>query len=181
MPERICNFDDPRETAKVLTYVLTLKGKWRVGFVRERKRRSDAQNKYLWGVCYPYVAAGLLEAWGEARTDDEVHIFLKDKFLSKPLIDRRTGEIGGKTFPSSRILTVPEFCVYVDSIIKFAAESLNVAIPAPDEELRKEPPAAVLMLDTAKLGGIMEPIPVRTDARSVRTAAALQEAIGRKG
>lgn len=145
MPEKIVNFDSAAEKAKVLGYVRNLTGKHRVTIVRERNRRSDAQNRYLWGIVYPYVASGLLEAWGEARTEDEIHIFLKNKFLAKPVVNRNTGEVTGWTHPTSAWLTVGDFCKYVDAIIAFAASNLNVAIPAPDEELRRVSPAEALI------------------------------------
>ena len=136
MAERVVNFDDPADKAKVLGYVRTLAGKWRVEITRYRHRRSDAQNKYLWGCVYKFVAAGIEEAWGESLTDEEVHIMLKNMFLAKPIVNRKTGEVIGQTFPSSAVLDTAQFGKYIDGITKFAAESLGVEIPAAGEILK---------------------------------------------
>jgi hypothetical protein len=141
MAERIVNFSDGVQKGGVLGYIRNLTGFYRLTIVRLRNRRSDAQNRYYWGVVVPYVAAGMLEAWGEELTDDQIHFFLKSQFLAKPIIDHNTGEERGITEQaSSAKLTTVEFIEYVERIAKFAAESLHVAIPEPDTDALRDAP-----------------------------------------
>jgi hypothetical protein len=72
------------------------------------------------------------EAWGESVTVEEAHFFCKDKFLSRPILDHNTGEVRGKTFPSSADKDTKQFAEYIDHIIKFAAEDLGMEIPEAD-------------------------------------------------
>lgn len=132
--ERIVNFDNHVEKAKVLGYFRNLTGKHRLTVVKHRKRRSDQANAYMWAVCVPYVAAGLQEACGEQLSNDEVHEFLKNRFLAKPIVNRHTGESIGNTVPSSAALTTEQFFKYIEDIAKFAAEYLNTVIPLPNEQ-----------------------------------------------
>jgi hypothetical protein len=133
MPERIVNFDDIADKGKVLTYFRNLRGKHRVSVVRYRRRRSDQQNAYMWGVVLPYVAAGFQEAWGESLTSEEVHEFLKKAFLpTRTIVDKRTGEEVAIPATTTRLSTV-EFMEYIERIAKFSAERLGVAIPLPNE------------------------------------------------
>lgn len=135
MPERVVNFSDATEKSKVLSYIRTLGGKYRVLIAKDRQTRSKKQNAYLWGVAYPFVASGLQEAWGETLNNDEVHEFLKDRFLSKPVVNRKNGELMGKTKGSSKVLNTKEFTEYLEQIFKFSAESLGVTIPLPNEDV----------------------------------------------
>ena len=99
---------------------------------RCKDQRSLAQNAYLWGVVYPAVARGVSEAWGERITVDEAHEMLKRRFLAKPIINRRNGELMECSTGSSASLDVSEFGEYLDKISKFAAEFLGVEIPQSD-------------------------------------------------
>lgn len=134
MNDVIIDFDCPIETARVLTFFRNLRGKHRVTVVKQRRRRSDAQNRYMWGVAIPYVASGIQKAYGEAISSEEVHEYLKNTFLGgRTMINKKTGEM--IVIPaSSAKLSTTEFMEYIERIAKFAAESLSVAIPFPNEE-----------------------------------------------
>ena len=106
-----------------------LSGNFYVSITKKQNRRTQQQNKYLFGVVYVCVANGIRESWGESMTTDEAHVYCKDRFLSRPVIDRNTGEIKGKTFPTSKTLSISEFSEYIEKISRFAAESLSVVIP----------------------------------------------------
>lgn len=45
------------------------------------KKRSDAQNRWLWGVCYVRIAAWHLREFGEKLTPEEIHIYVCMKVL----------------------------------------------------------------------------------------------------
>ena len=65
---------------------------------------------------------------GVKLTVDEVHEFLKAKFLDKPVVNRETGECMGIRAGSTAKLDVAEMVTYLDSCILFAAEYLGVEV-----------------------------------------------------
>jgi len=95
-----------------------------------RSTRSQQQNAYYWGVVVQLIS----EHTG--YTPDEVHEFLKMKFIPKRLaIADGNGEvrdefvIGGST----RKMNTVEFGEFMESCRRFAAETLDCFIPDPDD------------------------------------------------
>jgi len=99
-------------------------------------RRSNPQNRYYWGIVIPAIKAGLKDG-GMVLQTNEVHELLKFRFLKE---DRPIGNDGEFiTIPgSTAVLDVDEFVAYTDRCIQFAAEYLNVNIPAPGEQAEME-------------------------------------------
>jgi hypothetical protein len=98
---------------------------------RQTTTRSLQANRYYWGV----VVAALSEHTG--YTPDELHDFLKMKFIPKRLavcdgngvvVDELV--LGGST----REMNTIEFYDYVESIRMWAAEELGVVTPDPNED-----------------------------------------------
>jgi hypothetical protein len=128
--DQIIDLSNPLQKRLLLDFIKTRDGLHVVEVRKLRDQRSLAQNAFLWGVVYPRVLAGVREAWGDDETTiDEIHEFLKRRYLSKPLVNRRTGEVMGHTEPSTASLDTKEFGAYLDNITKFAAEYLNIEIP----------------------------------------------------
>jgi hypothetical protein len=97
---------------------------------RLRANRSNLQNRYYFGV----VIATLSEFTG--YTPDELHDFLKAKFIPKKLaICDGNGEVKGEVVVggSTRKMTTQEFSEYCESIKRWAAEDLDVVIPDADQ------------------------------------------------
>jgi hypothetical protein len=97
---------------------------------RRRATRSVQANRYYWGVVLHLIA----EHTG--YTPDELHDVVKQMFLPKVLaLTDGNGEIKGEYVigGSSRQLKTNEFYDYVEQIRRWAAESLSVDIPGPDE------------------------------------------------
>jgi hypothetical protein len=131
--EPIINFGDPAQKRLYRRYIDGLDGLYRVPMpVRCRDQRTLTQNAYLWGVVYQYVAAGMADAWGEEVTIDDAHIECARRFLRRPLVNRRTGEVKGCVIRSTTSLNTAEMSAYWDKIIVFAAQELDVEIPPPD-------------------------------------------------
>ncbi len=130
MKDVLINADDPKQKALLLEAVRTLKGMVKVTLVKFRNTRSYQQNRYLWGVVYPAVADGLLECYGEWLTVEEVHCLMKQMFLSRPLVDRDTGDTVGCIVRHTPQLDTAEFSHYIEAINKFAAETLSMVIPS---------------------------------------------------
>lgn len=101
---------------------------WRVDICQYRKNRSLEQNAYYWGVVLPTMQKHIFESRGDHYSCDDIHEYMRDKFLPKKAIT-----IKGKTVvvrPSTASLTTKKFAVYLEHVIHFAAES-NIIIPAP--------------------------------------------------
>ena len=105
----------------------------------EEKQRTKRQNRYLWGVVYKHLVDNdpgyfvneeterLLHGRGIAVTEI-VHEFCKAQFLPPVALG-----IGGgmQVTKSTAKLNRQEFNEYVESIRRWAAESLQVFIPDP--------------------------------------------------
>lgn len=105
-------------------------GEMRVAISKHRATRSLSQNAWYWGCVVGLVA----EHTG--YTPDEIHEIYKAKFLPKRLaFADGNGEvhdefvIGGTT---TRLNTL-EFSEFCESIREWAADSLGVNIPDPQE------------------------------------------------
>lgn len=107
-------------------------GNYKVTIGKVRDNRSNAQNNYLWGVVYPFIATGLREVGYPNITIDDAHDFCKHKFAQRNVVNHNTGEI--INLPSSTAkMDVVQFSHYVDQIKAFAEEYLNIQIPQPNE------------------------------------------------
>ena len=99
-----------------------------------KKRRGNQSNRYYWGVVIEYVIQGFNDL-GELVSKEQAHEFLKDRFLFNnkrevPVVDGIVLEIPATT----TTLSVDEFGQYIEHCVQFAAEYLNVVIPAPDKK-----------------------------------------------
>lgn len=105
----------------------------RIKIERAGSRRSLPQNSYYHAVIIQEVKLALLEL-GHMLSDDEVHFFLKSKFNSVqiPSKEGELIELPGTT----TTLTKTEFSEYVERIIQWSAEYLNISIPAPNTDLQ---------------------------------------------
>jgi hypothetical protein len=126
---QIVNFADAVEKSAFVRKVQSLNGKFWVKITKYQRRRSLEQNAFYWGVVLPLVCGGIAEAWGEPIMVDEAHLLMKTMFLSRPIIDHRTGEQMGRVPPSSAKLNVQEFSNYIEQISQFAAASLGCVMP----------------------------------------------------
>jgi hypothetical protein len=95
-------------------------------------RRSNPQLRYYWGVVVETVRHGLINL-GHELNKDEVHFFLKERFNSVP-VENKKGEI--IDIPGSTTqMTKTEFGEYIEKIARFSAEFLGEVIPQPNENL----------------------------------------------
>jgi hypothetical protein len=102
--------------------------------VKVKKRvRSDVQNAYYWGVVVAMISERLREL-GHDVDRDLTHEFLKGRFLYSELTDPNTGEVMRIPRKTSELAT-EEFIEYMEHIKQFAAETLDIYIPDPNEQL----------------------------------------------
>jgi hypothetical protein len=107
---------------------------WEIELTVKRRRatRSIEQNRYYWGVVVELIS----EHTG--YTPDEMHDVLKALFIPKRLalqdgngVVQNEIVIGGST----RTMNKLEFGDYIESIRRWAAETLDVVIPDPEGAL----------------------------------------------
>ena len=102
--------------------------------VEPRKKRTLSQNSYYWGVVIPIIKDGLREAgFDDVKTAKDVHEILKATFLKKQIPNHKTGEFLEVTGNTSGLST-KEFNAFIEEVGKWAAEYLNVYIPAPGQQ-----------------------------------------------
>lgn len=97
---------------------------------RLRANRSVLQNRYYFGV----IIAAIAEYTG--YTPDETHDVLKAMFIPKKMaICDGNGEVVNEIVlgGSTRKMNTKEFSDYCDTIKRWAAEELHIAIPDADE------------------------------------------------
>lgn len=108
--------------------------KLRIRFSKLKMKRSDAQNRYMWGVVVPCVRAWLLETQGVKYTPDEVYTWLRVGLLGyKPEVKEIAGQecivMTGKRFSE---MNTAEFAEATDSILTQMAEK-GCVIPEPKQ------------------------------------------------
>lgn len=108
-----------------------------ISFEKPKKKRSNNQNAFYWGVCIVLVQQGLKEATGEFRSTDNIHynILLPLFAPLRELVNTTTGEITSERLTSSD-MTTTQFCEFIMEIQKWAKEFLNIDIPNPNEDLK---------------------------------------------
>lgn len=91
---------------------------------KPKRKRSNNQNEYYWGVVVELIRQSLKERSGFDLTKEETHDFLKSKFNSI--------EVAGLLIPkSTTALSTEQFNQYIETIVKWAAEILFLVIPEP--------------------------------------------------
>ncbi len=102
--------------------------------VKLKKRfRSDVQNAYYWGVVVAMISQRLREL-GHDVDRDLTHEFLKGRFLYTEFTDPTSCEVMKIPRKTSELAT-EEFMEYVEHVKHFAAETLDIYIPDPNEQL----------------------------------------------
>jgi hypothetical protein len=105
----------------------------KVTIEKRYSRRSSRQNSYYWGVVVSIIHERLVE-FGWDVTQEETHEFLKDRFNRREYISPDTGEVFSVIKETKGMDTV-EFNRYIEDIIRFSAETLDVQVPYPNEQL----------------------------------------------
>lgn len=126
--ERIILQKGERSLAKLVAFISSLSKDraWKVEISEHRSRRSDAQNAYLWGVCYPAILKHL-PGW-EA---DDVHDYLLGEHFGWQTLEGM-GRKRVKPLRRSSRLSTTEFSDYVAFIQRTMAEK-GIYVPDPGE------------------------------------------------
>lgn len=104
--------------------------------VKRKNKRSNPQNRYYWGVIVQEIKLRLIELGNEVD-EETVHEFLKGKFNPVSAIDK-DGVVIAELPGSTADLNKEEFSAFVELVIRWAAEILDLQIPYPNEDLKIE-------------------------------------------
>jgi hypothetical protein len=109
--------------------------------IKKLNKRSNPQNRYYWGVVV-YLIRERLNELGYVREDlregelpatlnrEDVHLYLKENFNRKEIVNPETGEVLGTTSASTSSLSTDEFAKYIETIIIWCSTHLDLEIPS---------------------------------------------------
>jgi hypothetical protein len=112
----LCRFLESLPTAKP----------WKIEIAQYQKRRSDQQNRYLWGVVYPTFMA-ILPGWDA----EDVHEYLLGEHFGWERFEGM-GRAKVKPIKRSSKLSKIEFADYVDYCQRKGAEH-GIFVPEPED------------------------------------------------
>jgi hypothetical protein len=96
-----------------------------------KSKRSLNQNSTYWGWI-DAIRLHIMDSTGQAYSKDEVHDFLRAKFLPTRVV-----EIGGETkasVESTTKLSVKDMSEYMDKIDHYCVQSLGLYLPLPNSD-----------------------------------------------
>ena len=104
-------------------------------FDKPKRKRSNSQNSYYWGLLLPLMRTGAKDLWGEVWSSDKAHKHLSNKFVFHESINEKTGEIT-QTPKSTTELTTTGWEVYMTEIRIYLLEDFDINAPEPNEVLK---------------------------------------------
>ena len=96
-----------------------------------QRKRTTLQNSYYWPVLVCGIHSQLV-ADGWDITKEQVHHDLKAKFAVKEIYNTETGEVKQVVRSTTELSTV-EFNDFCENIRRWAAETLEIILPEPNE------------------------------------------------
>jgi hypothetical protein len=103
-------------------------------FEKPKKKRSNNQNSYLWGLLYPLTQNAIKNEWGEVWSKEKVHEFYKLHFNYTEKVNEETSEVV-KIPKSTTENTTSQQEDYHTQIRQFLKEWFNVDAPLPNEDI----------------------------------------------
>lgn len=104
---------------------------------KKRKKRSTMQNSYYWAVIVSLVQLAIKDAWGEVKTNDEVHELLKTNCNYIERVNEDTGE-WIKDPKSTTENSTSEQEEFHAQCRLWAYEWFGIDIPLPNEQIEIE-------------------------------------------
>ena len=101
---------------------------------RQRKKHSDIQRGYYFGVIVSLIREAIFNEWGERMDSNEVHELLKTNCNWKEKTNKNTGEII-KVAGSIKQHTTSEQEDFHEDCRRWALEWFNIIIPLPNEQI----------------------------------------------
>lgn len=110
-----------------------------VTFKRRRNKRSPKQNNAYWGIIVPIFQQCIMDEWGEIKSKEEVHEFLKHNCNFEEIVNEDTGQVIRKVIGISENDTAQEN-LYQQKCRQLAYDYFNTIIPEPDPDYDKDAP-----------------------------------------
>jgi len=104
---------------------------------KPKKKRSNNQNSFYWGVLIPLMQLGAKDLWGEVWSIDKAHKHLSNKFVFHESINEKTGEVT-QTPKSTTELTTTGWEVYMTEIRIYLLEDFDINAPEPNQLIKLE-------------------------------------------
>jgi hypothetical protein len=105
-----------------------------ITFEKPKKKRSNDQNSYYWGVIVPITKQAIKSEWGEIWSIKKVHDFYKMQFNTIEIINKKTGQIVNVPKSTTENTTIEQED-YHSQIRESLKEWFNVECPLPNENL----------------------------------------------
>lgn len=107
-------------------------------FRRKKKHRTTSQNSYYWAVVVPMILEEFVNLGNDLQEGNKEHLelvhgMLKDMFLPAKEVTDADGVVINLP-PTTRDLSTFEFMEYLEKVGQFAAERLQLVIPAPETQ-----------------------------------------------
>ena len=103
---------------------------------KHKRKRTSPQNRYLHGVVFPMLQQRLLDlGWKEAVSVECVKDLIKYQFLKMETVNEKTGEVITSIRATSS-LTTSEMMDFIADIQQWSAETLELYIPDPNEQIQ---------------------------------------------
>lgn len=110
-------------------------GRYKVS-IENANHRSNNQNSYVHGVIIPLVYEGLRDAgFEDIKTKEDAKLVIKTLFLKKKIYNPNNGDTIEVTRHTSELTTL-EMNEFIEDVIRWGAEYLNIQIPYPNEQLQ---------------------------------------------
>ena len=127
-------FPSFNERARLVRRLLALLSKndglYTIEGKKATNKRTNPQNAYYWGVVIPLITQEF-KRLGNVCNEDLVHEYLKGKFGLTAIVSFQ--ERGEKVVLSTSKYSKQDFINYLDLVILFATQTLEVQIPEPSQ------------------------------------------------
>ena len=124
------NMSDSASKRKLMTALAPLQGLYDVHIKPVRVTRSNAANRFTWGVIVKLYAAYLSAVDGETVDPEEAFLDLKRRFLKRVIVNKETGEVIAVTVKRSSQLSPEDFSDFIEHSIAHLAEC-GIDVPEP--------------------------------------------------
>ena len=105
-----------------------------ITFEKPKRKRSNPQNNYLWGILYPITQNAIKNEWGEIWSIEKVHDFYKIQFNVIEKVNEETGQVIKLPKSTTENTTIQQEEYHLQ-IREFLKEWFNIDCPLPNQEI----------------------------------------------
>lgn len=131
----VINGNLKRNRSQILETIKSFEGRdVLITFEKPKKKRSNNQNSYYWGIIVPITKQAIKMEWGEFWSSQKVHDFYKMQFNTIEIVNEKTGEVINVPKSTTENTTTDQE-EYHSQIREFLKEWFSVDCPLPNEDL----------------------------------------------